>query len=115
MSRLWWVCAMVLCISTPLVAQQPNVLTRYEAGLDLIAGAQTPVDAAVFPDETAPARKSVALAALYSLLLPGMGELYAEGFSTGKYLLSAEGVLWLGYAAVEIHGNDLRDGARSYA
>lgn len=115
MSRLWWMCAMSLCISTPLVAQQSNVLTRYEAGLDLLAAAQTPVGAAVFSDETAPAKKSVALAALYSLLLPGMGELYAEGFSTGKYLLIAEGVLWLGFAAVEIHGNDLRDGARTYA
>ena len=147
MSRLWWVCAMVLCISTPLLAQQSDPLnrqeviplsqngafvlfrqesgsltrqesgplTRYEAGLDLLAHAPSHVDASILSEETGASRKSVALAALYSLLLPGMGELYAEGFSTGKYLLIAEGVLWLGYAAVEIHGNDLRDGARSYA
>jgi hypothetical protein len=153
MLRLWWVCAIVLCISTPLVAQHSNVFnlqlisplsqdgaiahsnhgagplirqengsnqepasfTRYEAGLDLIAAVQSPVDAPMFADETPPARKSVGLAALYSLLLPGMGELYAEGFSTGKYFLIAEGALWLGYAAVEIHGNDLRDGARTFA
>jgi hypothetical protein len=163
MSRLWWVCAMLLCIGTPLLAQQSDPLnrqevnplsqdealvllrqesgsltrqesgsltrresgsltrqeasplTRYEAGLDLLAHAPSHADASLLSEEANATRKSVALAALYSLLLPGMGELYAEGFSTGKYLLIAEGVLWLGYAAVEIHGNDLRDGARSYA
>jgi hypothetical protein len=38
-----------------------------------------------------PGKKSAGLAALYSLVLPGMGELYAEGFSSGKYFLLAEG------------------------
>ena len=60
-------------------------------------------------------RKSVGLAAVYSLLLPGIGELYAEGFSSGKYFLIAEGALWLTYATFEIYGNSLRDDARAYA
>jgi hypothetical protein len=60
-------------------------------------------------------KKSVTLAALYSLLLPGMGELYAEGFSSGKYFLIAEGGLWLGYATLEIYGNSLRDDAIAFA
>ena len=60
-------------------------------------------------------KKSVALSAIYSLLLPGMGELYAEGFSSGKYFLIAEGALWLTYATFEIYGNALRDDARVYA
>jgi hypothetical protein len=60
-------------------------------------------------------KKSVGLAAIYSLLLPGLGEMYADGFSTGKYFLVAEGVLWLTYAAFDIHGNALRDDARAFA
>ena len=60
-------------------------------------------------------KKSVGLAALYSLLVPGMGELYASGFSSGRYFLMAEGALWITYAAFQIHGDDLRDDARMYA
>ena len=60
-------------------------------------------------------KKSVGLAALYSLVLPGMGELYADGFSSGKYFLIADGVLWLTYAAFEVSGNSLRDDSRAFA
>jgi hypothetical protein len=102
-----------LFVVVPLVAGEPGTLTRYEARLDLLSA--VPHAPMVQEQAAAPSKKSVGMAALYSLLLPGMGELYAEGFSSGKYFLIAEGALWLGYAAVEIHGNDLRDGARSYA
>jgi hypothetical protein len=44
-----------------------------------------------------------------------MGELYAGDFSSGKYFLAAEGVLWLTYAACDITGNSLRDDARTFA
>ena len=60
-------------------------------------------------------KKSVGLAAIYSLLLPGLGELYAGGFGSGKYFLIAEGGLWLTYAGFETYGNALRDDARSFA
>jgi len=60
-------------------------------------------------------KKSVALAAVYSLLLPGMGELYAGDFGVGKYFLMGEGVLWLTYTTFEVYGNSLRDDARSFA
>lgn len=66
--------------------------------------------------ETTPSgRKSVGFAVIYSLLLPGMGELYAGDYGTGKYFTGAEGVLWLGLAAVDLHARSLRDDARSYA
>jgi len=61
------------------------------------------------------AKKSVGLAVLYSLLLPGMGELYAGNFNTGRYFLGAEGALWLTYAGFGIYGNGVRDDARSFA
>jgi len=60
-------------------------------------------------------KKSVGLAAVYSLLLPGMGELYADAFGSGKYFLIAEGLLWLTYTGFEVHGNALRDDARAFA
>jgi len=59
--------------------------------------------------------KSAALAALYSLLLPGMGELYTDGFGSGKYFMIAEGALWLTFAVFETYGNALRDDSRVYA
>ncbi len=113
MQRVCWAFIAGLFLVIPLVAGEPEGLTRYEARLDLLSAVpHVPILQEQMP--VAP-KKSVGLAAFYSLLLPGMGELYAEGFSSGKYFLIAEGALWLGYAAVEIHGNDLRDGARSYA
>ncbi|MFN0158172.1 MAG: hypothetical protein ACKVRP_08900 [Bacteroidota bacterium] len=60
-------------------------------------------------------KKAVGLAAIYSLLLPGMGEIYADGFSSGKYFMAAEAGLWLTFTAFEIHGNSLRDDARAFA
>lgn len=60
-------------------------------------------------------KKSVATAVLYSLLLPGMGELYAEGFDQGKYSLIAEGGLWLTYASFRQYGAWLRNDARQFA
>ena len=113
MQRVCWAFIAVLFVVVPLVASEPEGLTRYEARLDLLS-AVPPLPMLQEQTSVAP-KKSVGLAAFYSLLLPGMGELYAEGFSSGKYFLIAEGALWLGYAAVEIHGNDLRNGARSFA
>ncbi len=60
-------------------------------------------------------RRSPALAAMYSLLLPGLGEYYAEGFSSGKYFSVAEGLLWLTYATFDIYGSSLRSDSRTFA
>lgn len=115
MLRLFGVMFSLLSVLSLSTAQTTVPLTRYQAQLDLFAGTAARQEASTPVSEPVPAKKSVGLAVLYSLLLPGMGELYAENFSSGKYFLIAEGVLWLGYAAVEIHGNDLRDGARAFA
>jgi hypothetical protein len=105
----------VLSAVSPAVFPQTLPLTRQEISRDLLS-ATPPIPSMQQTDEAqAPSRKAVGLAALYSLLLPGMGELYAEGFSSGKYFLMAEGGLWITYALFEIHGNDLRDGARAFA
>jgi TM2 domain-containing membrane protein YozV len=60
-------------------------------------------------------KKSVPLAILYSLLLPGMGELYAGNYNTGKYLTAAEGGLWITLVGLDRYGIWLRDDARTFA
>jgi hypothetical protein len=47
-------------------------------------------------------KKSAGLGIIYSLLLPGMGELYADSYSSGKYFTIADGILWgtlIGFSA----------------
>jgi hypothetical protein len=94
---------------------QPAPLTHQEISRDLLTARDVLHPVLSPPDDQIPSRKSVGLAVIYSLLLPGMGELYAGGFGSGKFFLMGEAALWVTYAAFEIHGNDLRDGARSYA
>jgi TM2 domain-containing membrane protein YozV len=59
--------------------------------------------------------KSVTLAALYSFLLPGMGELYVGNYSTGKYFTAAEGLLWVTLIGFDRYGTWVRNDARDYA
>jgi len=60
-------------------------------------------------------KKSPAKAVLYSLLIPGMGELYADRFDQGKYSLIAEGGLWLTYISFLQYGGWVRDDSRRFA
>jgi hypothetical protein len=72
---------------------------------------------AVFSIENvaSPAKKNQALAVVYSLLVPGTGELYADRFDNGRYSLVAEAALWLTYASFQQYGNWLQGDARSFA
>jgi len=60
-------------------------------------------------------KKSVVLAVVASLILPGMGELYAGSFESGKYNLIAEGGLWFTYSGFRMHSNWLQQDARTFA
>ena len=110
---------LVVCSVLSVRTQSLSPLTANERSLHLFG----PVPSGIGPleEHLPPAgdgvagRKSVALAAIYSLLLPGMGEVYGGTFSAGKYFLMAEAGLWLTYAAFELYGNDLRDNSRAYA
>ncbi len=105
----------VLATAIALAGDTPS-LTRFEVQQQLLAPVPgAPVTPAVFPEGDTPKKKSTGLAAIYSLLVPGMGELYSDGFESGKYFLVAEGVLWLTFAAMEIHGNEIRDDSRAFA
>ncbi len=59
-------------------------------------------------------RKSVILAIVSSLVVPGVGELYAGNFETGRYHLAADAALWLGYAGFQYTALWIKDDARVY-
>lgn len=60
-------------------------------------------------------KKNSGLAIIYSLLLPGMGELYADNYSSGKYFTIAEGVLWTTFIGMNVYGNWQENRYRTYA
>ncbi len=97
--------------------EPPNRLSRFEIQHDLfVFSAGQDTTNFIMQSETASRKKkSVGLAAIYSLVLPGLGEYYADGFGSGKYFAIAEGVLWLTFATLDIQGNSLRDDARTFA
>lgn len=120
MALMRWILLCSLLVVAPLFAGTPSSrsLSSFETKLDLVGPVRTlPVSSPeVLPDVSVPGKKSVGLAAIYSLLVPGMGELYAGAFgASGKYFLGAEGALWLTWGAFDIYGNSLRDDARAFA
>lgn len=60
-------------------------------------------------------KKSVGLGIVYSLLLPGMGELYADAYNTGKYFTIADGVLWGTLIGMSAYSNWQEDNYKTYA
>lgn len=118
MATMKWVAtiAFLLPLQSLAADNSPRVLSRFEVQHDLFMGGTDGLaPSELFPTEGSAKKKSTGLAAMYSLLLPGMGELYADGFESGQYFLIAEGVLWLTYATFEIYGNQLRDDSRAFA
>ncbi len=60
-------------------------------------------------------KKSVPLSAIYSLILPGMGELYVGDYSVGKYFTVAEVSLWITWTGFQMYGGWVQTDARNYA
>ena len=60
-------------------------------------------------------KKSVGLGIIYSLLLPGMGELYADAYDVGKYFTIADGILWGTFIGMNAYSSWQKDNYQSYA
>lgn len=60
-------------------------------------------------------KKNTGLAVCLSLLLPGMGELYAGSFESGKYFTISDAVLWGTVIGFNAYGNWKRDNYKSFA
>jgi hypothetical protein len=59
--------------------------------------------------------KSAGKAALFSLLLPGAGEVYAGAEAKGKIFILSEASLWAGFLGLKTYSSWLKDDYRSYA
>ena len=66
-------------------------------------------------DDNVKQKKSTGLAIVYSLLLPGMGELYADAYDSGVYFTIADGVLWGTYIGMNVYANWQKDRYISYS
>lgn len=66
-------------------------------------------------DMIQPEKKKTGLAILYSLLLPGMGELYADNYNNGVYFTIADGILWGALTGFSIYGNQQESNYRAFA
>ncbi len=66
-------------------------------------------------DDEKPGKKNTGVAVLLSLVLPGMGELYAGSFESGKYFTISDAVLWGGVIGLNAYGNWKRDNYKSFA
>lgn len=60
-------------------------------------------------------KKSVGLAMLLSLLVPGAGHLYIDRMDVGKFFVMGEAASWLGLAGLNIYGDALQDDSRTFA
>lgn len=108
--------AMLLVTPSPTYSDFPRTREEIRTELRDAFLAASRGDTASTPSlSAARSKKSAGLAVLFSLLVPGMGELYAEGFSSGKYFLIGDAVLWLTYAVIDIQGTAMRDDARAFA
>ena len=109
------ICVIVVILSISELALGQNSITvlRHE----IVSQRSDAATLAIFSTENiaSPAKKNQALAVVYSLLLPGMGELYADRFDNGRYSLVAEAALWLTYASFQQYGTWLQGDARSFA
>ncbi|MBU1095776.1 MAG: hypothetical protein CVV23_10525 [Ignavibacteriae bacterium HGW-Ignavibacteriae-2] len=65
--------------------------------------------------QTSSGKKKSGVAILYSILLPGMGELYAGDYSLGQYFTAADGVLWAALFGFNIYGNNMMDNYKGFA
>ncbi len=98
--------------SEPLIAQQdPDFAQVYEQ--TYVEGFDRPSALAV--ETTADGRKSGFVGVAYSLLLPGMGEWYADRFDRGIYPFVTEIALWAGALGINAYGNWVQDDARLFA
>jgi hypothetical protein len=60
-------------------------------------------------------KKKVGLGILYSLLLPGMGELYGGDYSTGKYFTIIEAASWITYFGLDYYHRNEKQNYEDFA
>lgn len=103
----------LLFITSMTFAQVPATKSSLELKNKVIENLKSqPTDLTIQVERT---KKNAGLAIIYSLLLPGMGELYADGYSSGKYFTIAEGTLWGIFIGMNTYANWQKDRYQAYA
>ena len=82
-------------------------------GIAILSGSMAVIAQQPLPSEQAP--KNPKAAAFLSILLPGLGELYAGGPRSGRFFLFTEVSLWTGMALFEHLETTRRENFKSYA
>jgi hypothetical protein len=101
----------LIALLIPLLSGSANCQSRLALREQLVA---TGGDRALAYDE-APAHKSPTVAAFASLLVPGLGELYAGRYDVGKYSTISEVSLWVLYTGLELYSDQVRNDAINFA
>lgn len=60
-------------------------------------------------------KKNNGLAIIFSAILPGMGELYADGYSSGQYFTMADAALWGSLIGVSAYANHQEENYKVFA
>jgi hypothetical protein len=106
--------SLVVLISSIVIAQTESTIQLSEISKKLIKeNLSQEFNSNSFQE--IPKKKSPGLAIIYSLILPGMGELYADSYSSGKYFTIADGILWGTFAGLNIYGNNQKDNYIAFA
>ncbi len=106
--------AVIIIISSTLLFSQTTVTKSLEE-LKIEMKNNIQIDDETIIQEYNNKKKNRGLAIIYSALLPGMGELYADGYSSGKYFTIADAVLWGGLIGVTAYANNQEDSYRAFA
>jgi hypothetical protein len=101
----------LLFLVLPLAAQQRPLSALVIRNTQVSAETVSEIDLVSSP----PSEKSVFLAIVASLAVPGLGEWYAGSFETGKYHMMAEGGLWLTYGGFRMYSTWLQRDAQTFA
>lgn len=113
------ICLLIIIFSVAVFSQTtslrqiPNKILSLENSIKDIPQNQSQGDLSLYT--TVPSKKNVGLAILLSAILPGMGELYAGSYSSGKYFTIAEGTLWGVYYGLNTFSNWQKDRYKAYA
>jgi len=105
---------LILVLTPFLSSQDTKSLIELETEIRSVSPGNQ-INFAEFPPVQKLERKKTGLAILYSVLLPGMGELYAESYSSGKYFTIAEGALWGVFIGMNSYANWQKDRYKSFA
>ena len=115
---------LLLLISSTIFAQEKSTAGllelqyRFNAMQNQESIIQNPASCIEYQASNIPqvtSKKNPGLAILLSLVLPGMGELYAGGYDSGKYFTIADGVLWGVFIGFNSYGNWKLDNYKSFA